>query len=148
MNFLVLETQILSRQDREHGSGAGADEISAAERTLGVRLAGSYRKFLERFGWLGLGTIEIYGLGRDVPKHLNLVEITQSERAEMHPRLRSDLVPVMNDGGGNLYCIVTTAVVGADMPVVFWDHDLDCSQEPETIAQSFEQWLSERLYDV
>lgn len=148
MNFSELETQIISRSDREHGDGADPEEIAVAERRLGVRLLGCYRRFLERFGWLGLGAFEIYGLGAGVPKHMNLVEITESEQTEMYPRLRVGLVPVMNDGSGNLYCIDTIAAVNSDMPVVFWDHDLDINQVPEIVAPSFEQWLDDKLHSA
>ncbi len=145
MEFSVLETMILSKHDREQGAGASADAIGAAERGLGVALIGGYRTFLERFGWLGVGSTEIYGLGTDVPKHVHLVDITLSERAEMHPRLRRNLIPVMNDGGGNLYCIDMTSGTDEDPPVVFWDHDLDADQEPERVSPSFEEWLYDRL---
>jgi hypothetical protein len=60
---------------------------------------------LERFGCLQVDSIEIYGIGAGVPKHMDLVGITESERTEMHPRLRYDLVTIMNDGFGNLYCL-------------------------------------------
>jgi len=49
----------------------------------------------------------------------------------------------MNDGGGNLYCVDTKS--GTEPVVVFWDHNLDSDQEPEREAESFEEWLYEKL---
>jgi cell wall assembly regulator SMI1 len=147
MEFAVLEAQVLARPDIvEHGPGASAAEIASAEAKLRVPLSSGYRQFLARFGWLGLGSIEIYGVGAGVPKHLDLLEITQSERTEMHPRLRSDLIPIMNDGGGNLYCVDTRQPTSE--AIVFWDHDLDADQEPEFVSPSFEEWLHEKLNEA
>jgi hypothetical protein len=148
MDYPTLETQILSHDDRLQGVGARPEDVAAAEAMLGVRILGGFRQFLQRLGWLVVGPIEIYGLGRDVPKHLNLIEITKSERTEMHPRLRPELIPVMNDGGGNLYCLDTAGCRAPENPpIVFWDHDSTPEQTPELIAGSFEEWLSEKLRD-
>lgn len=135
MEFSVLEARILALPEREQGPRATIEEIGAAERKLGLKLSGGYRRFLERFGWLAAGPIEIYGVGAGVPKHMSLVEIALSERTEMRPRLQPNLVPVMNDGGGNLYCIDTTS--GTEPVVVFWDHNLHSDQEPEQDSGSF-----------
>jgi hypothetical protein len=143
MEFAVLEARILSLPQREQGAGATIEEISAVEQRLGLQIAGGYRRFLERFGWLSVGPIEIYGVGASVPKHVSLVDIALSERTEMRPQLQPHLVPVMNDGGGNLYCIDTTS--GAEPVVVFWDHNLDSGQVTEQYSASFEEWLYEKL---
>ena len=143
LEFSELEARILSRSDREEGTGANVEEIGYAERRIGVLLTGGYRRFLERFGWLGAGSIEIYGVGVGVPKHMSLIDLTLSERTEMRPRLPSNLVPVMNDGAGNLYCIDTT--LGANAPIRFWDHDLGADQAAEQVSPSFEDWLYGKL---
>jgi hypothetical protein len=145
MEFAELEALIVSKSDREQGIGASADEILLAERVLDVQLSGGYRKFLERFGWLAIGPDEIYGLGKDVPRHLSLADITLSEWTEMRPRLRRSLIPVLNDGGGNLYCIDTSAGKDGVLPMVFWDHELDANQVPEIVSPSFEDWLGHRV---
>lgn len=145
MNSKMLESLVLSDRNRLQGEGANADQIAAAERELDVKLVGSYRKFLQIFGWLEVDSTEVFGLGADVPKHLDLVAITQSERTEMRPRLRKNLVPVMNDGGGNLLCIDLTSGNNEGPPVVFWDHELGPDQEPELYAPTFEEWLAARV---
>jgi hypothetical protein len=147
MDFGVLENRILSRADREQGSGASAEEILNAEQKLSIQFIGGFRRFLEKSGWIRVGLIEVYGIGADVPKHLNLVKITISERSEMRPSLRHELIPVMNDGRGNLYCLGTAHSVDSQVPIVFWDHELSSNRQPEKISKSFEEWLDRKLRD-
>lgn len=140
--FEELRKRLGSHPKKAFGKGATEEEVVAAERALGLSLGGTYRDFLRQFGWGGVAHLEIYGLGRDVPRHLDLVRVTQSERTEMRPRLPGHLLPVMNDGGGNLYCI-DTKVEG--LPLVFWDHTLREDQDPEQCATGFAEWLDEQL---
>lgn len=132
-----------ARADRLTGGGATDDEIRDAEKILSIKIEGGYIEFLRRFGWGGVGGLELYGLGKDVPPHLDLVSLTLSERSEMIPRLNPKLIPIMNDGGGNLYCLDTR--VSGENPIVFWDHEADAQQEAERVADSFSDWFSEEL---
>jgi hypothetical protein len=142
MNFDELKQVMSASGSLEVGSGASEAEIQTAEASLGVRVKGDYRKFLLEFGWGGVGYLELYGLGQDVPKHLDLVEITKSERTEMSPRLRLDLLPIMNDGAGNLVCLETTS----DGPqVVLWDHEEPEDQEPTVEADDFASWFASAI---
>lgn len=135
--------RLLSFDDRELGTGASAAEIETAERALGVSLAGGYRAFLMEFGWGAVGYMEFYGLGKGVPAYLDLVNVTLSEREEMRPKLRHDLIPLMNDGGGNLYCLDTSST--REPPVVFWDHATGPDQVPEMKAENFASWMLEQF---
>ncbi len=116
------------------GKGATEHEIEEAQKSLGLVIRGDYRKFLLDFGWGGTGKFELYGLGSDVPPFLNLITITHSERTEMSPPLRPDLIPLMNDGGGNLYCL---ALASVRPRVVFWDHEGGRAQVPAVEAEDF-----------
>jgi hypothetical protein len=141
--YADVADRLMGFDDRELGEGATEEEIVSAEKALGIRIAGGYRQFLKQFGWGGVGHLELYGLGADVPAHLNLVIITRSERVEMQPALPHHLVPIMNDGGGNLYCIDTHTM---DEPtIVFWDHAAGTDQEPHVQAVDFSFWLNEQL---
>ena len=144
--FVELADRLLRFEGCDLGDGVDETEITEAERVLGVRIDGGYRQFLKRFGWGGVGHVELYGLGSNVPAHLNVVDITLSEREEMGPKLRPNLVPVMNDGGGNLYCIDTNAE--GEPSVVFWDHTAGTDQEPDLDADDFASWLDEQLEDL
>ena len=105
MEFANVAGQLRSFEDKEHGRGATQAELDSAEARLGVQFRGGYRQFLSEFGWVGVGDLEIFGLGADVPSYLDLVELTLSERNEMSPALPPNLIPIHNDGGGNQYCL-------------------------------------------
>ncbi|WP_080682328.1 SMI1/KNR4 family protein [Sorangium cellulosum] len=144
MSFEQLAQRIRSNADREVGTGATEEDIAAAEQALGIPLRGGYRDFLRSFGWGGVSHFELYGLGADVPQYLHLVSITQSERRTMTPRLPPHLIPIMNDGGGNLFCLNTTI---NEPTIVLWDHEHGEDQQPEWEASTFVEWL-DRLLDA
>lgn len=145
MDFATLKPRLEEHPTKDLGDGATVAQIQAAELELGVVLKGSYRAFLQSFGWGGVEDIEIFGLGPDVPRHLNLVEVTKSERNEAQPPLPPHLIPVMNDGAGNLYCLDAGEAYREEYPVVFWDHEAGSDQEAEQVAGDFAEWLSERI---
>lgn len=142
--YVQLAERLLQFENGEFGVGATEAQIREAEQLLGIPIAGGYRSFLSQFGWGGVEHLELYGLGVDTPDHLRLVRVTQSERSEMVPRLREQLLPVMNDGAGNLYC-VDTSTTAAEPPVVFWDHARDGGQRVEIEARDFASWLHRQL---
>lgn len=148
MNF---DDIVLRLGDFNHQSlGSGVDEVSIlrAETVLEVTLPNSYKEFLRRFGWGGVGNWELFGLGSDVPEYLDLIQMTLSERQDMRPRVPLYLVPLMNDGFGNHYCLDTSKVVGNDCPIVFWNHELPENQEPAFVSVGFLDWLSGLLDDL
>jgi hypothetical protein len=139
-----LIRRLRSFRGAEFGKGATPREIDLAARRLGVVFPRNYRTFLELFGWASIGGLELYGLGEDVPAHLNLVEVTLSERTGMRPRMPHHLVPLANDGG-NHYCLGADACEERERPVVFWDHALREGQDPALVGRSLEAWLSAEL---
>ena len=74
--------------------------------------------FLGHIDWASIEGLELYGLGEDVPAYLDLVTVTVSERTEMRPRLPNRLVPLMNDGAGNHYCLEFESREQGECPVV------------------------------
>jgi len=147
VDFAILKRRLEAFPDSDLGKGATDADIREAEVALGASLRGGYRAFLRSFGWGGTGDIELFGLGADVPQHLNVVTVTTSERREAQPPLPSHLIPVMNDGGGNLYCIDVSEAYRDECPIVFWDHEAGPNQDPEQVSDSFTVWLSQRLDD-
>jgi hypothetical protein len=143
MTFDELAALLERNPSKSLGQGVSELEIDTASAQLGVKLAGGYRLFLRRFGWGGVGSIELFGLGADVPPYLSLTAMTRSEREEMSPALPVHLLPLMNDGGGNLYCLDSRSA--GEPPVVFWDHTLGAQQEPMQVAPNFIEWLAERV---
>ncbi len=130
---------------RQSSVGALHQQIELAEQQLGVEFPESYKAFLEQFVWASFEGLELYGLGEDAPAYLDLVKVTLSERTEMRPRLPSRLVPLMNDGAGNHYCLDVGLREQGECPVVFWNHTLGESQGPGYVARNLEEWLSEEL---
>ena len=148
MNIDNLEIRLRTHPNQSFGSGTDEAEIRYAEKTLGVRLPNSYKSFLRKFGWGGVEHFEIFGLGPGVPEYLNVVKITVSEREDMRPAIPSQLVPIMNDGFGNHYCLETSRVSGNECNVVIWNHELPNNQAPEFVAKSFADWLNGLLDDL
>ncbi|MCY3772043.1 MAG: SMI1/KNR4 family protein [Gemmatimonadetes bacterium] len=148
MNFDDFALRLGDYKYQSLGSGVDEVAIQRAEKVLEVQLPRSYKEFLRRFGWGGVGHWELYGLGSDVPEYLDLLRMTLSEREEMRPRVPFHLVPIMNDGYGNHYCLDTNKVKGDECPVVFWDHDLPENQDPKFVSNGFVMWLNKLLDDL
>lgn len=150
MTFEDLERQIVSVKDDDEGevgSGASEETIADAERLLGCRIGGGYRLFLLRFGWARLFSLEVYGLGADAPDYLDLIRITLSERTEMHPTLPPALLPLLNDGAGNLFCLDTANSNEGESQVVLWVHDRAADQTPVKVGGAFVDWLSKEIVE-
>ncbi|HVV75604.1 MAG TPA: SMI1/KNR4 family protein [Mycobacteriales bacterium] len=134
MAYDELARLVASSEDAEHGKGSSPEHIKAAEETLGVRFPSEYVHFLGDFGWLAIGAAEIFGLGEDAPPYLDVVGMTLAERRDQQPSLPNNLVPVMNDGGGNLYCLDCASPGGS---IVLWGH----VGEMREVCVSFSRWL-------
>jgi hypothetical protein len=131
--------------DKTHGNGASAREIAETENALGVVFPESYRGFLQEFGWAKFSHQELYGIGSDVPVYLELIRNTIAERNEMEPLLPVSLIPIMNDGAGNHYCLETSKMFSGECPVVLWDHEAGFEQEPTKMSERFDRWLIDLL---
>ena len=148
MKINGLRNKLLEFENKEFGKGASLDEIKLAQVELSVRFPDSYIAFLRQFGWGRVAHFELYGLGTDVPPYLDLVRVTCSEREEMEPRLKMYLIPIMNDGGGNHYCLDSTRLENGECPVVFWDHELGRDQVPDQVGENFVSWLSDKVDEL
>jgi cell wall assembly regulator SMI1 len=132
--------QLLSQHDLTHGEGATDEDISAAEGLLGVQFTEELRHYLRRIGWID-HDMGFYGLGKDVPsKALDLIENTRWEREEAGPPMHRHLIPILNNGGGDHWCVDTRSG-----DVVRWNHELDEEQEPEKVDASLAAWMLQRL---
>lgn len=148
MNIEQIKERLSSFDDRDLGNGASEDLINEAEQAIHARLPNSYKDFLRCYGWGGVQSIELFGLGDDVPIHLDLINIIRSERLSFSPLLPSNYIPIYNDGFGNLYCLDISAMDNGECPVVFWDHELASSQSPEVVADNFFIWLNDLLDEL
>jgi hypothetical protein len=148
VSFKDLEERISEFPNKDVGKGATPEEIGVAEATLRVSFSNTYKEFLRTYGWARFAHEKLYGLGGDVPPYLELVKNTVVERNAMRPSLPPHLIPVMNDGGGNHYCLDSTQMQEDECPIVFWDHELGEEQVPELVSSSFEAWLTSLLSDL
>jgi cell wall assembly regulator SMI1 len=131
----------------EHGTGASDAEIATAEATLGLVFVDDYREFLRRFGWMDAGGDNHYGLGADVPDHMDLVRRTRCEREQAEPHMPPHLLPLLNNGGGNHWCV--DSAPGPNFGrIVYWDHEVGDDEPLEVVAPDYQSWLRERLHEA
>lgn len=146
MNIIErMRSKLRHAEGVEVGRGASEEEIDLAERELSLGFPASYRQFLSEFGWAAFGPLEVFGLGPHVPRHLDVVSITRSERLEAGLSLAENLIPVANDGGGNLYCL-DTGSQSDDARVILWNHE-GLAKDCEVVADEFASWIVDRLDD-
>lgn len=133
---------VKARSDAKFGGGASMAEIRAAEERLRVTFPAVLTDYLRRFGWLSVGTEDYYGLGASVPSHLSLVENAVWEREDAGCPVLDNLIPIYNDGYGNLACVDVADKHGR---VAFWDHDRGPEQEPDEVAESLDAWIADQI---
>ncbi|SRR6266567_9020543 len=139
--------ELLASHASAGGRGTDEQDVRKAESVIG-NFPSDYRLFLLEYGWLSIEHLEIFGLGDDAPEYLNVVRMTQLERAEPASPLPSSFVSVMNDGAGNLLCFDSSEISSSGTSRIYlWDHELGQNQRPEALADSFESWLT-RLLEV
>jgi RHS repeat-associated protein len=125
------------------------EEVRSGEQVWAYDFATGAWKLCE-VGWAESSQCSLYGLGKDVPGHLELVRITNEERGLADPQLPFELIPIMNDGAGNHYCLDTSKMQDSECPVVFFDHeDPEGSMQIAAIeAQNFSIWLTQRILEM
>ncbi len=139
-----------SHPEVKRHAGASRREIDAASAKLGVEFPAAYGAFLARFGWADVGSDTIYGVGRGVPREASVVANAQWERTKAEPRMRTDLIPIFNDGTGDSECLDLRRASREDSPVVLWSHEHPKGerQSPRRVAASFEAWLKKKLREL
>lgn len=145
MRIDQLQKSLKKRDDATTGVGATLAPVQSAERLLQVSFPKPLVAYLEHIGWMQLGDREFFGLGADVPSHLELTSITRSEREDSGCPIPHSLIPLQNDGAGNLYCMDVSAEPNRRGRIFFWDHELGVRQRPEKVAHSWTEWISEQL---
>ena len=84
------------------------------------------------------------GLGAKVPQHLDLVQMTLSERTEVEPPLPENMVALLNWGNGSLACVACG--LDPDARVFYADHEIEGSSERISVENTdFLSWLTSMI---
>ena len=148
MNIRSIRELLSRRQDIRGDVRVDEAEIQAVASDLGVRFPPMLADYLREFGWLGIGADKLFGLGPGVPDYLHIRTITKLEREQSGNPVHWSMIPLHNDGYGNLYCIVVDDSSPAYGNIVVWDHAAGPQQTPDHVADDLEKWLSEMLSSV
>jgi len=128
-------------------SGKGADESDLLELvSMWGPLPIDFKQYLQEFGWLAFSSYELYGLGVDVPTHLNLLERSRELwLGDGEYKLPRELLPFYDSGGGWFYCL---SKMHRGHPVVSWAReyeDLGEGQPYDERYLSWSQWLIDHI---
>jgi SMI1-KNR4 cell-wall len=147
MSIREMADHLRMLAEKEIGTGASDQDIADSQREIDVIFPASYKTFLALFGWARVYHDPIYGVGPSCPEPYALVRHVLLERTECEPNIPHHLVPIMNDGAGNHYCLDTSRFHGGECPIVFWDHEHwdGPDQSPEEVSPSFDRWLINRI---
>lgn len=114
--------------------------IKGVEDALGIKFPEDYREFLQRFGQLAMGSIEIYGVFDD---RLDDRSVQDGARMTIEERvygLPAHLFVLYSHDGDQLDCLDCSQ---GESPVVAWDN-ID-KQITRHLAPSFLQYLKARV---
>lgn len=128
--------------DAEYGTGCTISDLWTIEDALNVRLPSEYKTFLLNMGWYEGQHISLFGIAPYPFRHLNVLNVIISERTA-RPALPTTLIPVMNVGNGDLYCLNISKANTS--PVVLWSHESASDQEYSLISQSFDAFIRELI---
>lgn len=138
---LIRAIELLrARSDASIGAGASSSDVADAETVLGVAFPIEYKLFLLEVGWVSFAGCEVYGLFRPGEEcRLSVVKETALERDLFGPPLARHLIPIMNNGSGDLYCLDASDPKGS---IVQRLHDVEQDDKAiRFVAPSFGAWL-------
>ena len=129
-------------EECDYSKGASDELIIMAENYLGVIFPESYKLLLKTFGYLSIGSEEIYGiLGPDFENSgiPDAIWLTKQEHKN-HPELKH-LVFVYFTGDEFYFCLDTSRMKNGECPVV--GIHVSCEGEIEDVHSSFKGLLEE-----
>ncbi len=146
----LLFAQILSNTTCQAGTPMSTAAVEALESGLGVRFPADYKKYLETFGWLTIGSRELMGGGKGIAPYLDAASTIVSWREAGAGVPPSDglFIPLEDTGDGNYTGIkLSAASDGKRSPVYTWYHD-DPVKPFVREASSLTAWLASLYADV
>jgi hypothetical protein len=122
--------------DLRQGKGATEADLRELVSVWGP-LPVDFKQYLQEFGWLAFGAYELYGLGPDVPSHLNVVDRSRELwNGDGNYKLPSALLPLY-EGGGWFYCL---SRLHHGQPVVCWSQEYDDLGEGQPYDETYSSW--------
>ena len=124
------------------GIGVEESTIELAEHTMEVTFPDDLKQYLKAYGWITFGNIELFGLGENIPLHLNLVQNYKEETTQGD--LPKDLIPFHNNGAGDLTCVRSVKENNSrseSKVVVYWHEDSAIEEQKEI----FLSWIVDRI---
>jgi|GEM_PF-3776109 len=118
------------------GNPASQNMICEFVKLFGGSIPLSYKNYLYTFGWIDCESLELYGLGAGIPSYLDIRKILLFEREDSGNKLPESLLPIYNDGFGNLICIKCDGPDSDKM--VKWEHE---SGDQLIFCTSFQLWI-------
>lgn len=123
-------------------------EVAAAERALGIRFPSSYLEFLRRTADC---RVECWGLLRIYPDAGPPGEpddIVYTNKFNQSGGLPRTLVAFFAVGNGDFYCFNTeVCTTGDEWQIMNWRHDAEPDEPPDSMNDSFPDWLAEEIRD-
>lgn len=113
------------------------EKIKLAEKKLNVKFPKSYREFLKKYGSIGIGGIEIYGLWNDVIIKDTLYE-RESNEENTFPL---HYIPIHALGNGELSCLDTSQInKEEECPIMAWYFG-----STEKLSEDFGEFLLDKI---
>ena len=115
----------------QRGPALSEADVAAVEQRLGVSFPDDYRAFLLQINGgvprPGKWVKQIFSLGSDVSPDASFETAYQNLKV-VEKRVPHRLIPVADNGGGDVYCVSTS---GADRAAVYlWSHEDEHDQQP------------------
>ena len=138
-----LAKVINKHEDVSLGAGLREEEVQLLQGLLSLTLPPDYVQYLQEFGWIEVGSWEFIGFGKGVPIHLDVVHVSNDERANAKCPLPHHLIPIAADGYGNYYCLSASSGGTFLAQVVFWNHE---TQSTTLISdEGLESWVIDQI---
>ena len=94
--------------------------------------------YLKEFGWATIGPHELFGLGKGVEWHQNLVERARELwRGDSAYKLPAELLPFYDSGGGWFYCL---SKMHTGHAVVCWAQEYEELGEAQPYDMTYPSW--------
>lgn len=128
--------------------GASDETIASVERTLGFRFPEDYKALLRRHDGGVFAGARLFNLAPDGNFRVLASEMQKIETylGEELPKVATrEMIPVGDDGGGNLFLLDLRAADANSCPVLKWGHEALNGKEPGVAANSIREFVEDRL---